>query len=210
MRKWYPAIPIAAALAFTAYAFQRLPLRVATHWDIHGQPNGYSGRAVAAILLPAIMVALWGALRGLPLIDPRRANYVKFQGTYDLAINAIVTLMLLVHVSILGRALGWPIPIDRVAPAIVGAMLLVLGNVLPRARPNWWFGIRTPWTLSNDNVWTRTHRVGGYLMTAAGAVVLLGVPLPHAWSLGVLVGAIAVSSLGSLVYSYFAWREEQQ
>jgi uncharacterized membrane protein len=183
---------------------------VATHWGIDGQPNGWSSRLSAALLMPVLALVLWGVLRALPAIDPRRANYAKFQGTYDLVVNAILTFLVALHAWVLGTALGWPMPsMQRLMPVSMGALFLVLGNFLPRARPNWWFGIRTPWTLSSDTVWARTHRIGGYLMSVAGLACVLAVFLPPAWSLGVIVVAVSVSSLGSVVYSYFAWKQEQ-
>ncbi len=209
MRRWYPAALVAAAFAFSLLAYPHLPDRIPVHWGLNGQPNGYGGRFMGAFLLPAIALGIWGFMRGLPLIDPRRANYAKFQGTYDLMVNAVVTLLVAVHVAAVGSALGWPIRIDRVMPLVVGGMILLLGNVLPRARSNWWFGIRTPWTLSSDTVWTKTHRVGGYLMTAAGLLTVLTVLLPARAGFVVMMGAIVGASLGSVVYSYFAWREEQ-
>ncbi len=210
MRKWFPVIPVAGAFLLSAAVYSRLPARMATHWGIDGTPNGYSSRLVGAFVMPVMALAIWGFMRGLPYIDPRRANYAKFQSTYDLMVNAVVTLLALVHVFVIGHALGWPMPDPgRMAPLLVGTMTLILGNVMPRARPNWWFGIRTPWTLTSDTVWTKTHRVGGYLMTAAGVVTLLSVFLPPRATFVVLMVAIIGASLGSVVYSYFAWREEQ-
>ncbi|HEY5219286.1 MAG TPA: SdpI family protein [Gemmatimonadaceae bacterium] len=209
MRKWYPLILIVGAFAFSTIVFGRLPATIPIHWDIRGHANGYSGRMFGAYLAPVFALAMWGLLRGLPLIDPRRTNYAKFQGTYDLVVNAVITLIAALDVVVLGKALGWPIPVARLASVSVGAMLLLLGNVLPRARSNWWFGIRTPWTLSSESVWTKTHRVGGYLMSAAGVIVLGATLLPAVWSTGVIIGAVTAASLGSVIYSYFAWREEQ-
>jgi immunity protein, SdpI family len=209
MRKWYPAALIAAAFAFSAVVYSRLPDPMVTHWDAAGHPNGYSSRAFGAFLVPAMALFIWALMRGLPYIDPRRANYAKFQGTYDLIIDAVLTLLVAIHVGVIGSALGWPIHIERVTPLGVGALLIVMGNVLPRARSNWWFGIRTPWTLSSETVWTKTHRVGGYLMAAAGVITVLSALLPARWSAGVLLGAVMGAALGSVGYSYFAWRQEQ-
>ena len=211
MRKWYPAIILAGAFLFSAIVYARLPATLITHWGVNGEPNGYSSRSVGAFILPAMGLALWVLMRGLPLIDPRRANYAKFEGTYDLMINLAVTLLVVVHVATLGRALGWPLPDAlRTSAAVVGVVTLILGNVLPRARSNWWFGIRTPWTLSSDTVWTRTQRVGGYLFTAAGLITLLSALLPPVASFILLIASVGVASLGSAVYSYFIWREEQR
>jgi uncharacterized membrane protein len=97
---------------------------------------------------------------------------------------------------------------ERVAPAIVGLQFVILGNALPRARPNWWFGIRTPWTLSNDRVWARTHRVAGYLLAGAGILLLVAAALPRAWTFALGVAAVIAAGFSSLVYSYFAWKQE--
>ena len=110
MRKWYPAVLIAGTFIFSAALYPRLPDRVATHWGIGGQQNGWSNRAVGAFLLPAILVVLWGLLRWLPRIDPRRENYAMFQSRYDLVVNVILTLLVGLHLMVFAVALGWPIP----------------------------------------------------------------------------------------------------
>lgn len=209
MRKWYPAVVIAAAFAFSALVYTRLPSPMPVHWDINGQPNGYGSRVFGAFFAPTMALVLWGILRGLPHIDPRRTNYARFQGTYDLIVDAVVTLLVVIHVGVVGSALGWPVRIERTVPLALGVLFLVVGNVLPRARSNWWFGIRTPWTLSSETAWTRTHRVGGYLMSAAGVVTIFSALLPPRWSLGVMLVAVGLASLIPVIYSYFAWRAEQ-
>ena len=208
MRKWYPAVLVAATFVGSLFIYPRLPDRVPTHWDIHDRVNGYGPRWMAAFLIPTMLLALWGLMRFLPRIDPRRENYAKMQGTYDLVVNVTLTLVAVLHFVILGAVMGAPISIPRVVPAIVGVALVVVGSVLPRARPNWWFGIRTPWTLSNDRVWERTHHVGGYVMVAIGLLAML------ASILGVTVASAAVGivaaalGLGLVAYSYFAWKQE--
>jgi immunity protein, SdpI family len=209
MRKWLAPLCIVAAFATSALVWTRLPDRVPVHWDSHGTVNGYGSRFAGALMLPAAMLGLWLLLRVLPRIDPRRANYAKFADTYDLIVNSLVALFLVMHLALLASALGWPVSMERVAPVLVGLQFLILGNALPRARPNWWFGIRTPWTLSNDRVWARTHRIAGYLLAGAGAVLLLiGAFAPTSLAFALGVGAVVAASVGSLVYSYFAWRQE--
>lgn len=208
MRRWYPALLVVITFAASIIVYSRLPARVPTHWNIRGQVDGYGPRWISTFLLPAMLLVVWGLLRFLPRIDPRRANYAKMQGTYDLVVNLTLTLLAALHLVLLGAVAGAPISIARVVPALVGVSLVVIGNVLPRARPNWWFGIRTPWTLSNDRVWERTHRVGGYAMTAIGALAIL------ASILGVTIASAAVGiaaaalGLGLIAYSYFAWKQE--
>ena len=181
---------------------------MAIHWNANGQPNGYGSRAFGAFFAPIMALFLWAVLRGLPSIDPRGENYAKFQGSYDLVVDVVVTFLVVIQVGIIGSALGWSVRINRLLPLVVGGLILVIGNVLPRVRSNWWIGIRTPWTLSSDAVWTKTHRVGGYLMSAAGIVTIFSALLPTRWSFHVMLVAIGGALLGAVVYSYFAWREE--
>ncbi|MGE5100819.1 MAG: SdpI family protein [Deltaproteobacteria bacterium] len=208
MRKWYPAVLIAVTAIVSAVAYPRLPETVPSHWNLRGQVNAWQSRGQAALLMPVLMLVLWGVMRGLPAIDPRRANYAKFQPTYDFMIGAVLTLVALIHFAVLGFALGLPISIHRVAPIALGLVLIAIGNQLPRARSNWWFGIRTPWTLSNERVWERTQRVGGYLMTVAGGVVIVSALVAGSMALFVIIACVAAFALGSTIYSYFAWRQE--
>ena len=208
MRKLVAPLLILAAVAFSIAVWSRLPESMPVHWDLHGQVNGYGSRPQGAFLLPGIMLVLWLLMRFLPRIDPRRANYAKFADTYDLLVNSLVALFAVMHVALIGAALGWPVSMERVAPALIGLQFIILGNALPRARPNWWFGIRTPWTLSNDRVWTRTHRVGGYLLAGAGVVLLVSAAFPGPLTFALGVAAAIAAGFGSLVYSYFAWKQE--
>lgn len=210
MRKWYPWILVGVALGFSAAVFSRLPERVPTHWDGQGVANGDSSRILAVLLDPLMMALIALILPRLPKIDPKRENYEKFQPTYDLVVNGVVTMMLVMHIVILGIALGWPISMERFMPVMMGALFILMGNVMPRARPNWWFGIRTPWTLSNDRVWERTHRLGGYLFVAAGVVVMLLALAPTSIVTPVMVAVVVVAAGVPLVFSYFAWKQERE
>ena len=209
MRKWYPVAVVVVALLASALVWGRLPEQVPMHWDASGNVDRHGSRLAGALLLPGVMLLLAILVPVLPRIDPRRANYARFDPTYHLAMNAVLTFMLGVHLVALATALGMEVPMERVVPAGAGLLLLVIGNVLPRARQNWMFGIRTPWTLSSERVWERTHRVGGYCMVAAGLVVLASALLaPGTASVALLVAAVAGASLVPLVYSYLAWRQE--
>ncbi|HKW47299.1 MAG TPA: SdpI family protein [Gemmatimonadaceae bacterium] len=208
MRKWLAPIFIVAAFAFSIIVYSRLPERMPMQWGWHGGVNRYGSRLEGAFLAPVLMLGLWLLMRFLPRIDPKRANYAKFADTYELLVNSFIAVLAVIHVAQLGTALGWPIAMQRLVPALVGVLFIILGNALPRARPNWWFGIRTPWTLSNDRVWTRTHRVAGYLLAGAGVVLLIAAALPSAWTFAFGVTAVGAAAFGSFVYSYFAWKQE--
>lgn len=208
MRRWLAPAGVLAAFIVSVAVYGRLPARLPVHWDAHGNVNGYGSRLASAFLFPLVMLGLWLLLTLLPRIDPRRANYAKFADTYNLIVDSLVGLLLVMHLALLANALGWAVSMDRVAPVLIGLQFIIIGNALPRARPNWWFGIRTPWTLSNDRVWTRTHRVGGYLLTSAGLILLLAALASGPWAFALGMAAVLAASLGSVIYSYFAWKQE--
>ena len=196
-----------AAFGLTAVLWERLPDRMVTHWGLDGRPDGWSERITGALLLPVIGLAVWGLTEMLPRIDPRRESFAKMRSAYDTTISATLTLLVVMHAAILATALGRTVPMGRIVPAGVGTLLVIVGNVLPRARPNWWFGIRTPWTLSDDRVWTVTHRVGGFLFAGAGvALIAATFVLPVTWIAPTLVVTTIAAGIGSTVYSYVAWR----
>jgi uncharacterized membrane protein len=207
-RLWYPAFVIAIAAAASAAAYPRLPDRMPVHWSFSGVPDRFGTRLEGVWLVPAVMVAVWLVTRLLPRIDPRRDNYAKMQSTYDFVVNAILTAMLAMHFAVIAAALGYPVPMRRFVPLLFGAFFVALGNVLPRARPNWWFGVRTPWTLSSDRVWARTHRVAGYAMTITGLTVVVAAALPGVWPLVVAMTIAVIAAFWMVIYSYIVWREE--
>src|SRR2546427_13004143 len=188
-KRWLGFVVAAVALAIGVWAWPRLPARVPTHWYILGSPDGYSSRLFAVLITPVILVVINGVFRILPRLDPRRANYEKFRDTYWLIANAVALFLLGVHVLVMINGLGRPVAMSRLMPVGVGLLFIVLGNSLARVQPTWFVGIRTPWTLSSDTVWRKTHRTGGVtfviagggmLTTAVGSGPLGWVPLPPA------------------------------
>ena len=208
MRRIVHPLLVVIAFVASAIAWPRLPERAPVHWNAAGEVDRWGGRLEAAVAIPLVMLLILGLMRVLPKIDPRRASYAKMAGTYETVIALTLATMLAIHGAILATALGHRVPMATVVPLVVGLLLIGLGNVLPRARPNWWFGVRTPWTLSNDRVWTRTHRVGGYAMMLAGVVLVASAFVHAAWARVALVAAVGIGAIVPVVYSYFAWRQE--
>src|SRR5450756_1845627 len=172
MRKWIPLLIVVAAFVASAIVYPRLPEMVPTHWNgMDAQPDSWSSRAFGAWLTPVLLLGLWALVRILPAIDPRGANYAKFGGAFEAIIGSLMLFLLGMHILLLRAALGYPAPMQRVVPFGIGILLIVIGNLLPRARPNWFVGIRTPWTLSSDRVWEKTHRFGGRVFVAGGLPV---------------------------------------
>lgn len=209
MRRWLPLLIILASVILSITVFNRLPETMAIHWGTTGEPDGFGSRVFGAFFLPGLMLFVWGLLTLLPNIDPRRANIEKFRESYDLLIIAVITVLAVLHVGVLGSALGWPVSVGRLAPISIGLLFVVLGNLLPRFRSNFFFGIRTPWTLSSENVWMKTHRLGGYVMVGIGLLMILAGVLNSAMAFYVAIGGGLAMVLTVLVYSWWLWKLEK-
>jgi uncharacterized membrane protein len=209
MRKWIPLLIVVAAFIASAVVYPRLPESMPTHFDMSGQPNGWSSRLFGAWVVPLFLVFMWVLIRVLPAIDPRGSNYAKFGGAFEGIIVSIMLFMLALHIVMLRAALGYPVAMQRVVPVGIGVLFVVMGNLLPRARPNWFVGIRTPWTLSSDRVWEKTHRLGGHLFAAGGILIVLAGFAVQQWAHVVLITVVLVCTATVLIYSYVEWKREQ-
>ena len=182
---------------------------VAAPWSLRGEADGYSGRLAGAFLMPLAILALAGLAHVLPKIDPKRADYPKFLDTYWLLINGILIFMGVAYLAVLGNAIGAPVPIQRVMPVALGFLFIIIGNYLGRVQPNWFLGIRTPWTLSSDTVWRKTHRLGAWVFVLAGLLFMASAFMPAVRG-GV---PLAVSLIGlvliPVVYSLYLWMRER-
>jgi len=205
MRRLLPASFIAGAWLFSIAVYSRLPERFAVHWDIHGEPNRYGSRMEGAFLLPGLMIALYLIMQWYPSRDPRSSNIAKFRRAYDSVVTATIAFLGVVHVLVLGQALGWRVDITTVLFVCGGAMLVLLGNLLPLARSNFIFGIRTPWTLSSEHVWARAQRVGGYAMVAAGLLTIASAFLARPAGAVVALASLILAGVIPVVYSYLLW-----
>ena len=208
-KQWYPVVLALVAVAMSAAVYRRLPDTMAVHWDLDGNPNGWMPRAIGAAFGPVFLIVLWALLRTVPRIDPRAENYARFSEAYEVIVASVLVLILVTHGIVLAVALGRHVSVARVVPALVGALFVVIGNMMPLVRPNWWFGIRTPWTLSNDRVWARTHRLAGYCMTAGGLVMIVAaLVLPAPLGVPVLLAVAVAATIGPALYSYLTWKRE--
>ena len=197
--------------AVTVAVYDRLPLRMATHWDLEGNANGWMPRAMGAFFAPVFALALWALLRFLPRILPKSEK--KRLGASSSAVVAAMTTVFLsaVHLLILYVAIIPGASLSRIIWIVLGAFYVAMGLVLPRIKRNALMGIRTPWSLTSDENWSRTQRVGGYAMVLGGIVAglcgVLGGPTGGLFAIGVLLMSALVPAAYSLI---FARRQDQR
>ena len=207
--RWFGIVTAALAAGVSVWAYPRLPPTLATHWSLNGTPDGFSSRLMAVSIVPVVLVFMTVLFNVLPKVDPRRENYARFLSSYWLIANAVILFLLLAHALIIASGLGYAVRIDRLMPLGVGLLFVFLGNYLTRVEPNWFVGIRTPWTLSSDTVWRRTHRTGGWLMVIGGLVLAIGAFVARSAFLVLFVATIIIVAVIPIVQSYVLWKKEQ-
>lgn len=195
------ALGVLASLA----AYPSLPDQVAIHFDAAGEPDDYLARPFAVALLPALGLGLVALFEVVPRIDPLGENFESFQRYYDLAAAVTVAVVVYVHGAVLLWNLGYQFRIEQVIAPVLAVVGVAFGYVVENAEQNWFVGIRTPWTLSDEAVWKRTHERCGVLFKIAGPVALLAVPFPDYFPY-LAVAPLALAALVPTVYSYVLYR----
>ena len=201
-----------AAVVASLLAYPFLPRRVAAHFRADGRPDRESARAVAALGPPAVMV-------GMALLNEGVGSWPGGSDREDGDSSArareqaldVAELGLLVnHLALLAYGLSLPVDMERVLRVTYGAMLIGLGNVLPKVPRNALVGIRTPWTLADPSIWERTHRLGGYLCVLAGFSTLLSAPSRGQLARGLPIAMSFASSGLAAAYSWVMYRQRNQ
>ncbi|PJW13957.1 hypothetical protein CV945_11225 [Geobacillus sp. Manikaran-105] len=191
-------------------ALPYLPDQVAIHWNASGEADGFSSKWFGALLLPVLMTVFTFLMAVLPKLDPKRENYARFQTSYRMVNAALACFFLLLHIVTLAYNLGVPVDIGQLVPVGVGALLIVLGNYMPKIKHNYFIGIRTPWTLASETVWHKTHRLGGKVFIAMGILSMLTAFWRGEMRAVLFVVIIVVGNLYLIVRSFLYEQQEQR
>lgn len=203
-----------AACALAAWGWMATPegAQIPVHFGPSGEADRYGGKAEAFLWMPAFLAGLTFLMALVPKIDPRGDNLRRSRGV-------LVTAWIIGAVAILGAqamtvflALGGNIPPDVMARGVVLFIVvtsIVIGLVIARARPNFFVGVRTPWTLSSDLSWDKTHRWASRVFLGIGVLGLVAFFLLPAPTVTIgLIAAMLAGSLGLAVYSWWVWKND--
>jgi uncharacterized membrane protein len=206
LSRWI-SLGIIAAFYVTAFIFYpQMPAQMASHWDAQGEVDGYISRFWGLFLFPFNATVLGALLMAVPVIDPLKANIAKFRKFYDWFV--VLFLIYFFYIYLLTVLWNKDVSFDLVQAMLpaIGVLFFYLGVMLQHARRNYMVGIRTPWTLANDEVWDRTHRLGSRLFMACGILIALSAFWPKFAIYFVLVSILAVTLI-TVVYSYVIYRK---
>ena len=192
--------------AFCLWARTQLPdAPIASHFGVHMQADRWMPRDQVLISTMAVYAVIMALVTVAPFVTPPRGVLERSAKAYGAICFGLAVFLALVLGAVIAKALGWPVEIGEVIAVTMGALFMVLGNYATKVRPNFVYGVRTPWTLSNEAVWDKTHRFAGPAMMLGGLFILVGgLSRPAQMLPIVLIGAIGPALL-AVVYSWWLW-----
>ncbi len=206
--EWLNWALIAAMFLLTALTWGSAPNRLPVHWNWTGQIDSYGGKEQVMLGYPLGALALYLLILLVPRIDPGRANYPRFAGSYYLLRLSLMAAAASIYAATLFSGLGYPVDATRVVLSLAGALLIVIGSIMGKLRPNWFAGVRTPWTLSSRASWVKTQRLGGWTFIGLGLALIIASLLETAWAFMAAAALFVAGVLWVLVYSYLVWRTD--
>lgn len=182
--------------------WNQLPEQMPTHWNAVGEIDGWSSKPFAIFGLPLLMLVIhWVCVLGTSA-DPKKNNHSG--KVLHLVFWIVPVLSVVLHTVTYAAALGKEVRMELVMPVIIGLVLAIVGNYLPKCKQNYTIGIKIPWTLSSEKNWNRTHRFAGRLWVACGIVIILTGFFGGFW---IFLGIALLMVLAPLIYSYILFRK---
>jgi uncharacterized membrane protein len=203
---WGLWLLVAGSFILSAFLYNKLPDQMPMHWNFAGEVDRYGSKLEGAFLMPFLNAGILFMLIWLPVIDPKRASYERFESFYKLFQWIMVIFFTIVHALVLVWSLGYQISIGLYVKLAVGLLFMILGNYMGKVGPNWFVGIKTPWTLENPEVWTKTHRLAGPLFFAAGIIIALMAFVDGVLSFWIIMISTFIAAFVPIIYSYFIYR----
>lgn len=203
---WFAYIIAAAVIAWGVSVYNLLPGEIAIHWNINGMPDNFAPKWHMA-WMALLIIAIPFLMDVIPHIDPRRKNYDYFSSSYQMIKLGITAFMSFVMILSIQTNLGSNQLSASLMGLSLGLLFMLIGNYLTKVRSNFFIGIRTPWTLSSDEVWRKTHRMGGWMFFLVGlATVISGLTLSGKYLFVVVIAGALLVSVGTMLYSYLLYR----
>jgi len=189
------------------YYYPQMPKQMASHWNAGGEVDDTMSKFWGLFLMPIITVVMYLMFLLIPKIDPLKKNIEKFRIWFDWFILLMVIFLFYVYILTLLFNLGHIFNMTTAMLPALGVLFIYIGQMLEHAERNWFIGIRTPWTLSSDKVWKKTHMLGGKLFKAAGVLIFLTIVMGK-FALWIVLVTALWAGLYPVVYSYFEYQKE--
>jgi len=204
---------LALMAAISAWGWMMLPegARIASHWSFDGKPTGTLPKEMGLLLMPAIGLAICVLIAIIPVIEPRRENLIASRKAFLAIWFGGLVAIAAGHAMMVMNAIGYAIDVPGVLIVAIAGVIAVAGNYLGKVRSNFFVGIRTPWTLSSDLAWEKSHRMLGRLFVFS-ALITLAVRFAVTVEAGyiALAATLTSSALVAIASSYVYWKQDPE
>ncbi|MEZ4775495.1 MAG: SdpI family protein [Bacteroidia bacterium] len=205
-RNWPTLVVAILPFILLALFWNRLPGQVPLHWNVNGEIDNYGPKATL-VIFPFITFSVVVLLWAVPFIDPKKKGEY-FQPTLNTLGLVLAAFMLFIFILILVSSLGYKKDISSFVIIGVLLLLMIIGNYFGKLRPNYFVGIRTPWTLEKEEVWIKTHRFAGVLWVFGSlCMIVLTLFMPREAFAYVFIPFIILISTAPLIYSYIIYKK---
>jgi uncharacterized membrane protein len=205
-KEWFLLLLIITNFIGGWYFNPKLPGMLPSHWNIAGQVDRYSPKLMITLGFPAIALGIYLMMLIIPHIDPKKRNYDLFGCAYLIIRSIILAFFSLMIWATIFYGLGYALDISKIVVISIGILFIVLGNYMGRVRQNFFVGIRTPWTLSSEEIWAKTHRLAGKLWVAAGIIMMVGIFFSGTVTFAIMLAFL----LYPVIYSYILYVKMQK
>ncbi len=187
--------------------YPELPDQIASHWNASGEVDGYMSKFWGTFFLPFMMAGMYLFYLIIPKIDPLKKNIESFKSVYNQFWLWMFVFILYINVLSLSWNLGLRFNFTVAMVPAMALLFYVIGNLLEKSKRNWFVGIRTPWTLSDDVVWDKTHRLGGRLFKLMALFSLSGFFVNEKYIIFTIIIPVIAVTVITFVYSYVEYKK---
>ena len=196
---------ITLSFLISIYSYPKIQGQMTTHWNIKGEPDNQMPKQYGLFLIPITLLFLFLLFIIIPRIDPLKHNIIKFRKYYNTFIVLILLFLLYIHTLIIVWNIHPGFSMNKMLIPGLSILLYYTGVLIENARRNWFVGIRTPWTLSSDVVWNKTHKIGGKLFKTISIIVLFGVFVQNSVIIMMILILIILTTIYLFIYSYLEY-----
>lgn len=200
---------ILLSFAIGIYYYPQMPEKLASHWNAQGQVDGYTSKFWGLFLMPIISVGMLLLFILIPRIDPLKSNIQQFRKYFDGFVVLIMVFLFYLYLLTIFWNSGYTFNMITFLSPAFAILFYYSGILIENAKRNWFIGIRTPWTMSSNKVWDKTHKIGGKLFKIAGVVTLLAIFF-ETYAIYIIVVPLIMVSIYTVVYSYFEYQKEMK
>jgi uncharacterized membrane protein len=210
LKKELPIIGIVLTpFVYLAIIWDSLPQRVPIHWNYKGEIDNWGDKFSLILILFLLPVLMYVLMTFIPKIDPKKRISLMGGKLYQLKFF-LVLFMSVVALLILYTTKERSVNNPNLVFALLGVLLMIFGNYFKVIQPNYFIGIRTPWTLESSEVWKATHAFAGKIWLIGGFILVLGGLVLNNSFRSAFVAIILILALIPIVYSFIKFKQIQK